>query len=59
MELYEQILKHPEYRTKLDHATRWAFERGCVGGGSWCTRQNNKWSREIWDYLFLDIPMKH
>lgn len=56
--LYKQIMEHPEYKTKLDGTTRWAFEAGCVGGGSWCTKQNNAWSREIWKHLYWDEDPK-
>lgn len=51
--VYAQIVAHPDYKTKLDDATRWAFETGCVGGSPWCTKQNNQWSRQIWKYLYL------
>ena len=56
--LYESILKHPEYQTRLDEGMRFAFEQGCVSGGSWCPKQNNAWSRKIWKFLYLNEPMK-
>ncbi len=53
--LYEQILKHPRY-PELSSATRFAFEAGCVGGGSWCTKANNRWTRTIWRHLYKGGP---
>lgn len=55
--VHEQILKHPDYKTKLDEATRWAFENGCVKGHSHCQKENNKWSRDIWNHLHLNTPL--
>jgi hypothetical protein len=55
-ELHKQIMAHPEYKTKLTSTTRFAFEGGCVGGGSWCDAENNKWSREIWKHLYANGP---
>jgi hypothetical protein len=52
-QLYQQILQHPDYKMKLSGGTRFAFESGCVSGYSWCEKENNKWSREIWNYLYL------
>ena len=49
--VHEQILTHPEYKTKLNDSTRYAFETGCIGGYSWKVKENNKWSRQIWKYL--------
>lgn len=55
--LHRAILDHPEYKTKLTESTRWCFENGCVAGFSSCTKENNKWSREIWRFLYKDIPL--
>lgn len=52
--VHQQILEHPDYKNKLDQTTRWAFETGCVSGLSHCDKENNKWSREIWKYLYLN-----
>ena len=52
-ELHRQIMAHPDYNTRVSETTRWTFEHACVGGGSWCVRDNNKWSREIWKRLYL------
>jgi len=54
--LHEQILAHPDYKTKLSETTRWAFEAGCVGGGSLCDKENNQWSRKIWRFLYMNGP---
>jgi len=54
--LYKQILNHPEYKNQKE-SLRFAFEAGCVGGGSWCFKENNKWSRKIWRHLYLGEPM--
>lgn len=51
--VHKQILEHPDYATKLSDSTRWAFEAGCVGGGSACAKENNQWSRELWKSLYL------
>ena len=55
--VYQQITAHPHY-PHIKSSTRWAFEMGCVGGGSHCTKANNAWSREIWRSLYHDQPMK-
>jgi hypothetical protein len=54
--VYEEILNHPDYKSKLTESTRWAFEAGCVGGGSFCSQANNTWSRLIWSHLFENGP---
>ena len=54
--VHGEIMEHPDYTTKLDASVRWAFEMGCVGMGSFCDKENNKWSRKIWTHLFLDGP---
>lgn len=54
--VHSEIMEHPDYTTKLDGSVRWAFEMGCVGMGSFCDKENNKWSRIIWAHLFLDGP---
>jgi hypothetical protein len=56
-DVHAQILRHPEYRTKLSEATVWAFEAGCVCRGSWCDKQNNAWSRKIWRHLYENGPV--
>jgi hypothetical protein len=55
--LYKQILKHPKYPT-LSDALHFAFECGCVGGGSWCTKENNAWTRKIWKHLHWGTPLE-
>lgn len=55
-QVYKEILGHPEYKMKLSDSTRFAFEVGCVAGGSQCYKENNKWCREIWDYLYNNGP---
>lgn len=54
--LHRQIMAHPEYKTLLDDNTRWCYETGCVRGASWCDAQNNKWSRQIWQFLYAGGP---
>jgi hypothetical protein len=54
--LYKEIMKHPKYETRFSETKRWAFEAGCVGGGSWCEKQNNKWCRKLWRQLYWDEP---
>ena len=54
--VHREIMEHPDYTTKLDASVRWAFEMGCVGMGSFCDKENNKWSRKIWAHLFLEGP---
>lgn len=54
--LYAQILEHPAYPT-LSDGTRFAFQHACMGGLSNCSTENNKWSRQIWMYLYADGPL--
>jgi hypothetical protein len=56
--LYRDILRHPEYKSKLPETTRWVFEVACVGGGSQCHKENNKWCRKIWRHLYRGEPLK-
>lgn len=51
--VHEQVMAHPDYTIRLDANTRFAFEGGCVSGYSHCTRENNRWSRELWRLLYL------
>jgi hypothetical protein len=51
-DLHKEIMKHKDYK-RIPATTRWCFETGCVNGHSWCDKENNKWSREIWKMLFL------
>jgi len=55
-DVYQQILVHPEYALRLSKTTRWVFEAACVRGHSWCTRENNAWSRQIWRFLYAGGP---
>jgi hypothetical protein len=54
--VYDEILKHPKY-PELKSGTRFAFEHACVRNMSWCTKQNNAWSRKIWHHLYLGEPL--
>lgn len=38
---------------QLTEGIRFAFEQGCVNGGSWCTKENNAWARSLWKELYL------
>jgi hypothetical protein len=49
-------MTHPRYAA-TSAAFKFGFEAGCVGGGSWCTKENNAWSRRIWRHLYLGTPM--
>ena len=53
-EVYKQIRAHPDYATKGKE-----YEFGIMvaeTGMSWCTKQNNKWIRQIWTYLYQNGP---
>ena len=50
--LYDEIMKHPNYMNATE-GMKFAFERGCVCEGSLCVKENNKWARDIWNYLYL------
>ena len=52
----EQIIAHPEFYTKLNDGTRFAFSAG-ISGYTKQGAENNKWYREIWNLLYLGIPM--
>lgn len=54
-EVHKQIVAHPNYKTEFSESTRWCFQAGCVGGYSWCDRENNKWSRQLWRELYLGV----
>ena len=52
--VYVQIKQHPEYSTKGKE-----YEFGihvAESGMSWCTKQNNKWIRQIWKWMYLNGP---
>lgn len=49
--VHQMILEHPDYKD-LKESTRFCFEMGCYGGFSYCTKENNAWSRKIWKYLY-------
>lgn len=54
-EVHKQVLSHPKYMTELPSSTRWCFQAGCVDRYSWCDRENNKWSRQLWRELYLGV----
>lgn len=54
--LYAEIMAHPRYKD-LSDGMRFAFEGGCVAGGSQCVKANNRWCREIWRHLYLGAPL--
>ena len=53
--LHFQILSHPEYHTRLEYTTRWAFEITCEE--STLTPARNKWARQIWRFLYRGEPI--
>jgi hypothetical protein len=50
----EQVLNHPHY-AELDSGTKVGV-MAAVGGFSWCTKANNKWMRQLWEFLYHDKP---
>lgn len=50
----EQVLKHPRY-AQLSSGTKVGV-MAAVGGFSWCTKANNKWMRQLWEFLYHDKP---
>lgn len=52
----KQIVCHPKYKD-LDKNMRWAFETGVLCGLSWCDKENNRWSRDIWAHLYRNRPL--
>lgn len=52
-ELHRQIYEHPDYHDTLTEGTRFAFEMACMGGFSSCNKENNKWCRDLWKFLYL------
>lgn len=53
--LYQQIMAHPRC-PETSSSFKFAFEAGCVGGGSWCSKENNAWCRSVWKHLYLGEP---
>ncbi len=50
--VYEQIDAHPKFK-ELDEDTHFAY-KAAKYGLSWCTKENNKWVRQIWKKLYID-----
>lgn len=50
--VYEQIESHPRYK-ELDSSTIFAY-KAARDGLSWCTKENNKWVKQIWYKLYVD-----
>lgn len=51
-----QVYKHPEFRTKILRVDQWSFEAAMVNGKHHgYSKENNKWARDMWNFLFLDI----
>ena len=48
--LYQAVMEHPEYTTKLDESRRWIFEHIITHNIGMVER---KWIYELWDYLYI------
>lgn len=55
--VYQQIIEHPHFMTRLNEATRLEFQCAVAGVRSARTRVSNKRSREVWSFLYLDKPL--
>uniref|UniRef100_A0A6C0IWQ4 Uncharacterized protein n=1 Tax=viral metagenome TaxID=1070528 RepID=A0A6C0IWQ4_9ZZZZ len=49
--VYDQIFEHPQFNSHVPEGMKFAI-RFARGGWSYCLRQNNKWIRSIWKYLY-------
>jgi len=52
--VYQEIFHHPLYPS-LSEGTKWGLQ-AAVHGWSWCTKENNKWAREIWKHVHSFRP---
>lgn len=48
-----EIKNHPNY-VNLEFGIKFGFQ-AAVGGFSYCTKQNNKWCKALWQFLYNGI----
>ena len=50
--VYAQIEAHPRFK-ELDEGTLFGYLTA-RNGWSWCTKENNRWVKQIWKKLYID-----
>lgn len=51
-----QIKNHKEYYAKCSSLTRWILEEVVMGKKSRTGLANDRWARDLWEYLYWDGP---
>lgn len=57
--LYEQILQHPDFESKLPSIHRLTMQRGArsyTTGMAWSDPESNHFARLVWRHLYLNQP---
>lgn len=53
--VYVEISEHPFYKYSKNDSLRFALGAASAGY-SHCTKENNRWAREIWTYMYAGGP---
>ena len=54
-DVYADVFRHPFMQDKQMESCKYALGMA-AGGYSWCTRQNNKWARAFWKWMYAGGP---